>query len=201
MTVLTEISFKVGEATRGRRVGVMACAVGLLVWAQMAGAGPQGTAVDDGRREHVPASESKGWIVEYRFVGLPQEGVYQELEVGPDGEEVPCPDQVILVTVVRVSLGEPPVDKNGLFRYRSLFATKELQQYPLGPLGPWRGLEFEFTCLSRRDPLTGKTMYRVDAKPYWWWLVGRCLLGGGLVLAVTAAGMLVRRAVRRRLRR
>lgn len=182
-------------------MGVMACAVGLLVLAQVAGTGPQGAAADSGRRQHVPASESEGWIVQYRFVGLPQEGVYKEVEVGPDGEKVPCPEDVILVTVVRVSQGQPPVDQNGLFRYRSLFATKELQQWPLGPLGPWRGLEFEFTGLCRRDPLTGKTTYRVDAKPYWWCLAGRCLLGGGLVLAVTAAGMLVVRAVRRRLRR
>lgn len=190
---------KAGLTKRGLRSGMMACTLGILVCAQMAGAGPQGTALDDRHREFVPASESEGWTVQYRFVGLLKPGVYQLVEVDADGQEVrQLSGEVVLVKIVRVIEGHPPVDKDGLFRYKSLFASTELELWTFGPIGPWRGFEYEFTGLCRKDPLTGKTMCRVVAKPLWSSLCLPCgVLGLGFVLAVTAASILVKRVVRR----
>ena len=188
-----------GEATRGGRPSVMACALGLLVCAQMAGVGPQVTPLDDERREDASAAESEGWIVQYRFVGLLEPDVYREQKVDADGLPVwLSPEEVILVRIVSVSEGQPPVDENGLFHYRSLFASRELQLWPFGPMGPWQGFEFEFTGLCRKDPLTGKTMCRVYPKPLWRSIALPCgVLVGGFVLVVTAVSVLVKRVVRR----
>jgi len=199
MTGGDEVSANAGEATRAPLAGLMVCSLGLLMCAQMAGVGPQGTALDDQRRESMPTSESDGWTVQYRFVGLLQPDIYREQVVDSDGQEVGLsPEEVILVRIVSVSMGQPPVCKNGMFGYKSSFASRELQLWPLGPMGPWRGLEFEFTGLCRKDPLTGKTMCRVDARPLWSSLALPCgVLSVGFAVAVTALSILVKRVVRR----
>ncbi len=130
-------------------------------------------------------SHLEGWVVQYRFVGDPREEVYQESrEVGPEGEEVPYSEKVILVRVLRVLEGRPPRDESGLFRYRSLTATTEIWPFPLWLGWPWEDVKYEFVGLRRVDPQTGESQVHVSAKPLWWSSFWPWVLAGGLSLVI-----------------
>ena len=177
----------------------------LVFWVGMAGSGVPGTQetpVDEGHYRRGSESEPHGWMVQYRFVGDPEEAVYQEFrETGPEGREVPYPGKMVRVRIVQVALGDPPVDEDGLYRYRSLFAETEIWPLPLFPGWPWRDLRYEFTGLRRKDPETGQVLMKVEACP----LLGRwfasILLPAGLIAADAAllvglVRLLIRRARR-----
>ena len=175
--------------------GLMVCGFGLTPWLALVLAAFPRAQGDDARPEMRSEAEPQTWVVDYKFVGDPEERVCQELEeVGPGEEEAPCPWEVIPVRVVRVIAGEPPVDENGLFRYRSLYATTEVWPLPLGPYWPWRHLEYEFTGLRQKDPATGQVIVKTQVSP----LVGRWLASSLLAvgLVVADAVLLVVLAVR-----
>jgi len=145
-----------------------------------------------------PSEGGEGSVV-YRFVGVPLPGVFHEFETGPSGEESPCPGEVVLIRVVRVCEGVPPLDKEGLFRYRSLNASGELMLFPWGPRGRWHGLEYEFTRLSRQNPTTEDVTSRIIVRPLWSCLLGPCLLVAGVLTAVVLLIVMGVRFLKRKL--
>jgi hypothetical protein len=172
---------------RKRRDGLFVFVRGLVSWLALALAVSPGAKGGDERPEVRSEAQPQAWVVDYRFVGDPEERVYQEFEeTGPGGEEAPCLGEVILVRVIRVIAGQPDVDENGMFRYRSLYATTEVWPLPLGPYWPWRHLEYEFTGLRRTDPSTGQALVKTEVRP---------LLGRWIVSALLVVGLIVADAV------
>ena len=192
-----------GDVTVTDRLsGVMVRVVSLVLCVQAAEAGSQGPEVGHESCGRPAQRDLHGWVVHYRLVGDPEEEVYQEFhEVGPEGREVPYPEEVILVRVERVILGNPPIDENGFFRYRSLFATIEVWPLPLGPYGPWRHLKYEFTGLRRKDPQTGQVFVKVEVRPLLGRWLASALLLAGLIVANLVFVVLVAVSLRRRLGR
>lgn len=176
-------------------IGVICCVVdesGCIVWAEIAPLHESGGESDEARPD--------GWFVQYRFVGDPKERVYQEFhDVGPEGEKFPYAEKVILVRVLRVLEGHPPVDEEGFYRYRSLTAAVEVWPFPLRPGWPWKRLKYEFTGLKRIGPQTGEDQVRVNVEPLWWSSFWQWVLGGSVVLVVgiLLGGFAVRRVLAR----
>ena len=184
------------ERTRaGRKRGSTAfCGtVFILAWLAAATADESRDAVRGDEVSPVPLTDR--WTVRFRFIGVPEEGVWVFND--PDA---PLPDgrvdvrEFVRFEIREVLVGEPPTDAEGKYRYVSLGAGATV--FPYGSRIP--GLCYEITGLWRKDPERGAVVFRSHVRDLWGQWLGQaavCALAVGATAIVLV--FLVRRLAKR----
>jgi hypothetical protein len=134
------------------------------------------------------------WTVCFRFVGVPQEGVWVFYDPDAPFPEGPIDvREFVKFDICEVTLGKPPRDMDGQYRYVRLGAGATV--FPYGDRIP--GLRYEVTGFWRKDPASGAVLYKSCVRELWGrWLAMLAAYGAAATTGVVVLVLLVRRLAR-----